>query len=145
MSGLFCTFWIDDHLFGVPISAVQEVLLGQSMTPVPLAPAEVPGLLNIRGQIVTVIDLRTRLRLAPRGTDGHETGVNVIIGSAEGAVSLLVDRVGQVIEPEDRRFEDPPDTIDRRVRDLVSAVCKLDEQLMLVLDIDTTIAVGGAA
>lgn len=145
MSALFCTFWIDEHLFGVPISAVQEVLVGQSVTPVPLAPAEVPGLLNLRGQIVTVLDLRARLRLGASPPEGRPSGVNVIISSADGAVSLLADRVGEVIAPAENRFEDPPDTIDRRVRDLVSAVCKLDGQLMLVLDIDTTIAVGGAA
>jgi purine-binding chemotaxis protein CheW len=145
MSGLFCTFWIDEHLFGVPIGGVQEVLLGQTMTPVPLAPSEVPGLLNLRGQIVTVIDLRARLCLPPRDAAQTSDGVNVIIGSADGAVSLLADRVGEVLSPADGCFEDPPDTIDRRVRDLVSAVCKLDGQLLLVLDIDTTIAVGGAA
>jgi purine-binding chemotaxis protein CheW len=141
MSELYCTFWLDEHLFGVPIGAVQEVLLTQPITPVPLAPAEVPGLLNLRGQIVTVIDLRARLRLPARGTPG----VNVIVGTADGAVSLLADRVGEVTAPDPALFADPPETIDHRVRDLLSAVCTLPEHLLLVLDIDTTTAVGGAA
>lgn len=145
MSQLYCTFWLDEHLFGVPIAAVHEVLVGQQVTPVPLAPPEVPGLLNIRGQIVTVIDLRARLRLPERDAQDTTGGVNVMVGTADGPVSLLADRIGQVLQPDDALFEAPPETIDPGVRDLVAAVCKLDGQLMLVLDIDTTIAVGGAA
>jgi purine-binding chemotaxis protein CheW len=141
MSTLYCTFWLDEHLFGVPIAAVREVLLAQPVTPVPLAPAEVPGLLNLRGQIVTVIDLRARLRLPGRGTPG----VHVIVGTADGAVSLLADRVGEVIAPDEDLFAGPPETIDHRVRALVTSVCTLPEHLLLVLDIDTTTAVGGAA
>ena len=145
MSRLFCTFWVGEHLFGVPIAAVQEVLLREAITPVPLAPVDVPGLLNLRGQIVTVIDLSQRLRMPARNPVERPGVVNVIVATADGPVSLLADRVGQVLAPDEACFEDVPDTIDRRVRDLVTAVCKLDEQLMLVLDIDTTIAVGGAA
>jgi purine-binding chemotaxis protein CheW len=145
MSGLYCTFWLDQHLFAVPVDRVQEILLGQDITPVPLAPAEVPGLLNLRGQIVTVLDLRSRLRLPGRDPDAAQTSVNVIVGTGDSPVSLLVDRIGQVLQPDDALFEPPPETIDGRVRDLVAAVCKLDEQLMLVLDLDKTIAVGGAA
>lgn len=145
MSGQFCTFWVKDHLFGVPISAVQEVLLSQPVTPVPLAPAEIPGLINLRGQIVTVLDLRARLHLHDATRELAVDGVNAIVVTADAPVSLLADRIGEVITADDRRFEPPPDTLDPRVRDLVSRVYKLDEQLMLVLDIDNTTALGGAA
>jgi purine-binding chemotaxis protein CheW len=144
-SGQFCTFWVAGHLFGVPICAVQEVLLSQPVTPVPLAPAEIPGLINLRGQIVTVLDLRARLRLHESSRERTGGGVNVIVVTSDAPVSLLADRIGEVITPDEGRFEPPPDTLDRGVRDLVSQVYKLDEQLMLVLDIDNTTAVGGAA
>lgn len=145
MGGQFCSFWVQDHLFGVPIAAVQEVLLSQPVTPVPLAPVEIPGLINLRGQIVTVLDLRVRLRLLDARQERTESGVNVIVATADAPVSLLADRVGEVVTAEDRHFEPPPDTLDHRVRDLVSGVYKLHEQLLLVLDIDNTTAVGGAA
>lgn len=157
MSGQYCTFWVADRLFGVPISGVQEVLLAQPVTPVPLAPPEVAGLINLRGQVVTVLDLGTRLRLAQARPDGaargsrrdrrqgRTSGIHVIVTTDDAPVSLLADRVGEIIAPGEGLLEPPPETLDSRIRALVTHVCKLDEQLMLVLDIDHTTAVGGAA
>jgi purine-binding chemotaxis protein CheW len=143
MPGQYCTFLLDGHLFGVPVGTVQEVLKRQEMTVVPLAPAEVCGLLNLRGQIVTTIDLRARLGMTRRADD--DAAINVVIRTADGVVSLLVDEIGDVLEPEDSTFEPAPDTVPASVRALVSAVCKLDGRLMLVLDTGLAVAVGSAA
>jgi purine-binding chemotaxis protein CheW len=146
MGGQFCTFWLDEHLLGLPIGTVREVLPAQPVTPVPLAPPGVPGLLNLRGQIVTVVDLRARLGLPAQTGDEDSGGVHVIVAGPDGAqTSLFADRVGEVLTPERRRFAAPPQTMDGHVRSLVTSVCTLDEHLMLVLDIESTIAVGGAS
>ena len=94
----FCTFFLEGYLFGVPVPQVQEVIRFQPMTPVPLAPPEVKGMINLRGQIVLAIDLRQRLSLSPR-PEG-ELPMNVVVRSADGAISLLVDEIGDVIEVE---------------------------------------------
>ena len=142
MSHQYCTFHLADHLFGVPVETVQEVLRRQETTPVPLAAPEISGLLNLRGQIVTAVDLRRRLDL-PLG-DGV-AGIDVVVRTSEGAVSLIVDKIGDVLEPADDDFEPAPDTVPETVRQLVTAVCKLDGRLMLVLDTELAVTVGKAA
>jgi purine-binding chemotaxis protein CheW len=132
MSAQYCTFRLDGHLFGVPVETVQEVLRHQSMTVVPLAPAEVSGLLNLRGQIVVTVDLRVRLNLAARPADA--ASVNVVVRTHDGTVSLLVDQIGDVLEPAESAFEPVPDTVPGALREVVERVCKLDTELMLVLD-----------
>jgi purine-binding chemotaxis protein CheW len=99
---------------------------------VPLAPTAVMGLINLRGQIVTAIDLRRRLGLAERPA-GHEP-MNVVMRTDDGAVSLAVDEIGDVIEVHANTFEPMPDTLRGAVRELVRGVHKLDGQLLLVLD-----------
>ena len=95
----YCTFVLDGHLFGIPVASVQEVLREQAVTPVPLAAPEVSGLINLRGQIVTSLNLRERLRLA--GQPADEQSVSVVVRTLDGgAVSLVVDRVGDVVEPD---------------------------------------------
>ena len=143
MAQQFCTFLLDGHLFGVPVDTVQEVLKRQEMTAVPMAPREVCGLLNLRGQIVTTLDLRTRLGLPPRLDES--TAINIVVRAADGAVSLLVDEIGDVLEPADGDFETPPDTVPVAVRALVTSVCKLDGRLLLVLDTELAISVGTPA
>src|SRR5579863_8804310 len=86
-SGQFATFFVADLFFGVDVLRVQEVLRFQQMTPVPLAPDVIEGLINLRGQIVTAIDMRRRLRLPPRA--GEKTPMNMVVRSEDGAVSLL--------------------------------------------------------
>src|SRR5690606_8866203 len=120
----------------------QEVLRQQEMTVVPLAPAEVCGLLNLRGQIVTTIDLRVRMGLPP--TSGQASRVDVGGRPADGAVSLLGDQSGDVLEPPAASFEDAPDTVPAAIRALVERVSKLDGQLMLVLDTELAATVGDA-
>jgi len=144
MSVQYCTFRLDGHLFGVPVESVQEVLRAQVLTTVPLAPPEVSGLINLRGQIITTLNLRTRL-----GIDSRPSGppvVNVVLRSADGGVvSLLVDEIGDVLEPGEELFELPPETVPAHIRALVTSVCKLEGNLMLILDTELAVQVGAAA
>lgn len=143
MANQYCTFRLGGHLFGVPVETVQEVLRQQDVTVVPLAPPAVSGLINLRGQIVTTVDLRLQTGLPAR--DGSTPATNVVVRNADGATSLLVDEIGDVLEPDLDRFEAPPETVPARVRRLVTAVCKLDHDLMLVLDTDRAVLVDTAA
>jgi purine-binding chemotaxis protein CheW len=144
MSVQYCTFRLDGHLFGVPVGSVQEVLKQQELTSVPQAPPEVSGLINLRGQIITTLELRTRLGLGARPSGA--SAVNVVVRTDDGGVvSLLVDEIGDVLEPGEETFEQPPETVPARIRALVTNVCKLDGQLMLVLDTELAVQVGTAA
>ncbi len=144
MSHQYCTFLLDGHLFGVAVSSVQEVLKEQEVTPVPLAPKEVSGLINLRGQIVTTLDLRARLGL-PRREAGARS-VSVVVRAADGGpVSLVVDKIGDVLEADESALEAPPDTVPHELRELVQGICKLDDQLMLLLDTERAVAVSDVA
>ena len=132
-----CTFFLDGQLFGVDAQTVQEVIRYQEMTRVPKTPPFVSGLINLRGQIVTAIDLRTRLGLTPRPAD--KLPMNVVLRSDDGAVSLLVDQIGDVIEVDSEDFETPPDTLQGPARDLVSGAYKLDGRLLLLLNCDEAV------
>jgi purine-binding chemotaxis protein CheW len=128
----YSTFELAGFYFGIDVLQVQEVLRYQEMTPVPLAPAVIQGLINLRGQIVTAIDMRQRLGLPPRSAD--ETSLNVVVRTEDGAVSLLVDEIGDVVEVDVSSFERPPENLDPVIRDLVRGVHKLKGRLLLVLD-----------
>ena len=128
----FCTFFLDGRLFGVPVPQVQEVIRFHEMTRVPLAPEVVEGMINLRGQIVVAIDLRRRLALRDRANG--ELPMNVVVRTADGAVSLLADEIGDVIEVEDATFETPPETLRGAIRSMILGVHKLEGKLLHVLD-----------
>jgi purine-binding chemotaxis protein CheW len=130
----FCTFYLDKLLFGVELKGVQEVLRSLEMTKVPLAPPAVSGLINLRGQVVTAVDLRHRLELEPGSP--RELAMNVVVRSQDGAVSLLVDEIGDVVEVEETTFEPPPATLQGSVRTMILGVHKLNGRLMHVLDME---------
>jgi purine-binding chemotaxis protein CheW len=130
----FCTFYLEGLLFGVELIGVQEVINQLDLTQVPLAPAVVEGLINLRGQIATAVDLRRRLELAPRAIG--VSFMNIVVATHDGAVSLLVDEIGDVVEVEDSTFEPPPGTMCGNVRDVIVGVHKLQNRLMHVLDIE---------
>ena len=133
----FATFFVDGFFFGVPVLQVQEVLRYQEMTRVPLAPEVIEGLINLRGQIVTAVDMRGRLGLRPR-SDGSNP-MNMVVRAAEGAVSLLVDEIGDVVEVDRTAFEKPPDNLDGITSELVTAVYKLKGKLLLCLDTEKAV------
>jgi len=128
----FSTFVVDGLLFGVEVEKVQEVIRYQEMTRVPLAPPVVRGLINLRGHIVTAVDLRRRLELHERPAD--QLPMNVVVRSEDGAVSLLVDEIGDVLEVDEETYEGPPETLSQQARELVPGVYKLKDRLMHVLD-----------
>jgi purine-binding chemotaxis protein CheW len=133
----FCTFYLDGLFFGVEVLRVQEVIRYQEMTGVPLAPRMIEGLINLRGQIVTAIDLRRRLELPPRTDD--QLPMNVVVRSNDGVVSLLVDEIGDVVEVQDDIYERVPQTLKGVARELVQGVYKLKERLLLILDTEKTV------
>ena len=136
----FCTFKLDNHFLGVEVERVQEVIRYQEMTPVPLAAEAVSGLINLRGQIVTALDLRRCLGMPPR-PEG-KLPMNVVVRVNERAVSLLVDEIGDVLDVPASSFERAPTTVDRVDRALFTGVYKLQDQLLLVLDTDRAVARG---
>lgn len=136
-----CTFGVDDMTFGVDVTRVQEVIRFQEMTAVPLAPAVVRGLINLRGQIVMAVDLRARLGLPPQPEGALP--MNVVIRGTDSCVSLLVDSIGDVIEVREEAFEVPPSTMAAAHRQVVDAVCKLPKGLLLVLDPERTLFIDG--
>jgi purine-binding chemotaxis protein CheW len=131
------TFWLDGDLFGVEVEHVQEVLRSQSITRVPLAPPAVAGLINLRGQVVTAIELRERLG-RPARPAGEEPVVIVVRLHGE-AVSLLVDSIADVVDVDLRDFEAPPDTMDGTARELIRGAYKLSGQLLLALDVNRAV------
>ena len=128
----YCTFLLGGLYFGVPVTKVQEVLRAQERTRVPLVSPVVDGLINLRGEIVTTLDLRRRLELPPR--DDGAQAMNLVIRSDEGVVSLLVDEIRDVLDVEDADFEPVPPTLIGPCRELVTAIFKLDDSLLLILD-----------
>jgi purine-binding chemotaxis protein CheW len=133
----YCTFFLDGHYFGIDVLKVQEIIRFQQMTRVPLAPAVVRGLINLRGQIVTGIDLRRRLGMKDRPAD--RLPVNVVVQTDDGAVSLLVDEIGDVVQVSEKQFEPPPETLRGNARELVHGAYKLPERLLLILDTDRAV------
>jgi purine-binding chemotaxis protein CheW len=128
----FCTFYLDGLFFGVEVERVQEVIRHQQTTRVPLSPPVIGGLINLRGQIVTAVDLRRKLEL-PERTKGA-VPMNVVVRVEDGVTSLLVDEIGDVVEVEKTDFETPPETLSGSARELIPGAFKLKGQLLLLLD-----------
>lgn len=128
----FCTFRLGGLLFGVEVLCVQEVLLTQEMTRLPLVSSIIKGLINLRGQIVTAIDLRARLGMEPLESD--RVPMNVVVRSGDTAFSLIVDEIGDVVDVDPDAFEEPPETLTGVARELILGAYKLENQLLLVLD-----------
>jgi len=130
----YCTFHLGDLFMGVDVRHVQEVLRYQKMTRVPLAAAVVEGLINLRGQIVTAIDLRRRIGLPDR--PGGQLPMNVVVRDGDGIVSLLVDEIGDVLDVEEDEIQPAPSTLHGMARDMIHGVFKLEARLLLLLDIE---------
>jgi purine-binding chemotaxis protein CheW len=128
----FCTFYIDQHLFGIEAVVVQEVILNQQLTPVPLAPNDVLGVINLRGQIITAIDLRKRLGF--ESANGAATSVSVVALVQEELVSFMVERIGEIVEIDLNDLEAIPDTLQGAARELLNGAYKMPGQILLILD-----------
>lgn len=135
------TFVVGKYLFGVDVSLVQEVVRLQSITPVPLAAPEIAGLINLRGEVLTAIDLRVRLGMQRTAADGPKKDpVNVVIRVDDEPVSLLVDEIGGVLEVSQVPFEQTPSTVDERIRDMLLGAYTLPDRLLLALNAQRVLA-----
>jgi purine-binding chemotaxis protein CheW len=137
----YATFLVGDHYLGIGVSDVQEVLREQPVTPVPLSPAVVAGLINLRGKIVPQLDMRRLLNLPPR--EAESATFSVVVRTEEGAVSLLVDEIDDVVELDASSSEHPPQNADPSVRALLLGVHQMPHRLLLVLDVRRIVDVGG--
>jgi purine-binding chemotaxis protein CheW len=136
-----CTFYVGDGYFGIPVEQVQEVVRPQPITPVPLAPKVVRGLINLRGQILTAIDLRYRLGLGEPGDQAKL--MNVVVRTDDSPVSFLVDEIGEVLDVDEDSFEAPPETLQGDMRELIGGAYKLEGRLLLALSTARTVNVAG--
>jgi purine-binding chemotaxis protein CheW len=126
------TFHVGQYLFGVEVSLVQEIVRLQTITPVPLSGREIAGLINLRGEVLTAVDLRSRLGLPP--AENGRDPINVVVRVDEEPVSLLVDEIGGVQEVSSVPFEATPTTVDAHVRHLLLGAYTLPDRLLLSLD-----------
>ncbi len=137
------TFTIGDQLFGVPVLRVRDILQLGRIAAVPLAPPAVRGAINLRGRIVTVIDVRARLGLDATVMTEGERQMGVTVEQGAEFYTLMVDGLGDVISPGADRFEKLPGTVDPAWRHVSSGVYRLEDRLMVVLDIDRLLDIGG--
>lgn len=130
---MYVTMTVDGQLFGIPVLQVQDVLGPQRIARIPLAPPEVAGFLNLRGRIVTAIDVRVRLGLVPRPSD--KEGMNVVFELHGELYSLLVDKVGEVMTLSSANYEKNPPTLNAAWQNLSVGVYRLEGNLLIVLDV----------
>ena len=129
----YVTFTVADQLFGIPVLKVQDILVPDKIAPVPLAPPEVRGSINLRGRIVTVIDVRTRLGLSGSAGEGVR-GMGVTVETGHDLYTLLVDSVGDVIGLSQDLYESNPSTLDQSWMEFADGVFRLQDKLMIVLN-----------
>jgi len=141
----FVTFRVADHLFGVPVMRVQDILTPHAIAPVPGGPREVRGLINLRGRIVTVVDMRTRLSLPPRDGGAKGAGMCVTVECSGEYYTLFVDAVGDVVTLSPNLREQNPSTLDQVWKAVAEAVYRTDEGLLIALDIDQLLALEPSA
>lgn len=137
-NGQLCGFKVGAGFYAISVLDVQEVIKPQLVTKVPSAPVYVQGLINLRGQIVTAISLKSLFGLE-NANEKAEDYMNIIVRSGESLYSLVVDEILDVIDVDEKTFESTPDTIDEKVRVLISGVYKLDTNLLMLLDLDKTL------
>lgn len=138
----FVTVTVAGQLFGIPVLTVQDILGPQRITRIPLAPPEVAGALNLRGRIVTAIDVRSRLRLPAR--KAGDEGMAVVVEHDQELYSLLIDSVGDVLSLAESKFERNPTTMDAVWREVSVGIYRLKSELMMVLDVDRLLTIDRA-
>jgi len=135
----YASFFLNSICFGVPVEKVQEFLEYVDIMPVPLSPPVLPGIINLRGQILTTIDLKARLNL-PNDTTS-ENPMMMVIRTSEGPMNVLVDKIGAILDVDPDLFEKPSETLKPGIQEVTTHVCKLEQQLLLVLDTETIIQI----
>lgn len=140
----FVTIRLAGQLLGIPVLLVQDVIKHQKLTRVPLAPPWVAGVLNLRGRIVTAIDLRERLGMSAR-REGEKAAMSVVVDFKGESYSLIIDSVGEVLNLPDSLFEKNPVTLDQRWREVSDGIYRLDDELLVVLDVRRVLDLDRAA
>lgn len=128
----YLTILVDDQKFGIPVLQIQDVLREQKVTRIPLASPEVAGSLNLRGRIVTAIDVRKRLNVK---IDPTKRSMSVVVEYNQELYSLIIDKVGDVLSLDQDRIEKNPGTLDSKWRDISDGVCQLDSELLIIMDV----------
>jgi len=139
----YVTAMIGGQMFGLPILSVQDVFVPDRLTRVPLAPPEIAGVLNLRGRIVTLIDMRRRLGLEGRADDGQIMAIGV--ESRGESYGLLIDSVGEVLKLDDRAREINPINLEPRLARVCAGIHRLEGQLLVVLDVERILDVSQAS
>ena len=139
----YVTAMIGGQLFGLPIRGVQDVFTPERVTRVPLAPSEIAGVLNLRGRIVTLIDMRDRLGLAAASENAAPMAIGV--ESRGESYGLLIDSIGEVLKLDDSAREPSPINLDPRLAQVSAGVFRLEGQLLMMIDIDRVLDIGGKA
>ena len=139
----YVTAMIGGQLFGLPIVRVQDVFVPERLTRVPLAPPEIAGVLNLRGRIVTLIDLRRRFGLG-KAEDG-DSSMAIGVESRAESYGLLIDSVGEVLKLDDAAREPNPINLDQRLARVSAGIHRLDGQLLIVVDVDRVLDIGAKA
>ena len=133
----YCTLKVGDLLLGIEVGEIQEILRDTSIMPVPLSQNAIRGLINLRGQIVTAIDLRRRVGL--EDADAQAPFMTMVLGTAGEPLALVVDTVGDVVHVTEGAFESPPDTLKGEARRMIKGAYKLDRELLLVLKLSVVL------
>lgn len=131
----YVSITIGEQLFGIPVLLVHDILGPQRITRIPLSPSEVAGSLNLRGRIVTAIEMRARLAMPDR--DENDEGMSVVVEHNGELYSLIVDTVGEVLTLANANFESHPPTMGTKIRELSTGIFRLDDTLLVVLDVDS--------
>lgn len=139
----YVTMTIADQLFGIPVLTVQDVLGPQKITRVPLSPPEVAGSLNLRGRVVTAVNMRRRLSLPPQADESDN--MSIVVEHGGELYSLIIDEVGEVLSLNNSIFERNPGTLDPRWREIAAGVYRLDKELMVVLDVNRVLDISNIA
>lgn len=136
----FVTMTVRDQLCGIAVLSVRDIIVTRAMTRIPLAPPEIAGSLNLRGRIVTAVDLRRRLGLLAR--DAGQPSMSVVVERGGELYSLVVDQVREVIELDGQRLEPNPPTLGAAWREFSRGIHRLQSDLLVVLDIERLLAIG---
>lgn len=129
----YLTVTIAGQLFGIPVLQVQDVLRGQVVTKVPLAAPEIAGSLNLRGRVVTAIDVRKRLKLEHKTMDANS--MSVVVEHSNELYSLIIDSVGDVLSLKDKVFEKNPGTLDPLWQSISTGIYQLEDDLLIIMDV----------
>lgn len=129
----YLTIYIAEQIFGIPVLQVQDVLRSQQVTRIPLAPKEVAGSLNLRGRIVTAINVRSKLGLPISNDDSHD--MSVVVEHDDELYSLVIDKVGDVLSLKQDAFEKTPATLNPLWRDISLGIHQMQSELLIIMDV----------